>query len=400
MKELRWRAKDFSEFTFHLPSERVATMRANKLANELLRHSLLSRKYLPKSRLPRYNEFRQLVQAVHGNSSKASEVLSLRVFHSLKELCSEQIKRQNVKHARLTTIQSRLSPEIHRTAVHVRNKYNDLIDMQDIYRKNLLLLNRINAIKRIKGTIDCFNRTPIIATPKRRSLDLKAEALKRENKLIGCRLLTATSKVDSRNSRFHWTEHDRPESNASVDVLEKYSSYMPLPQPNKRLHTDKELLRPVIYFDLAERQKRFLGRICIQLYTEVSPEVVLEFVRLATDNDVQAHKFTHIFPDLWMRGELQPQARDALENHHSRCSTLDARKLKGLLSYSWRHVKRFPKGALVYTITFKKLSVTPLRRVIFGRVLSGMRMLEVCREFGTKGGKPRKPIVVVKCGLL
>ncbi|XP_034483325.1 uncharacterized protein LOC117788618 [Drosophila innubila] len=396
MQQLSMRQKKVSEFNLRTRTPRSFNMQAQKLASGLLRHSAMAKKYLPEGRLPHYTEFKRLVHAIYGNNNVANQCRSMKVYESLKDLRHLQLIRYYCKQAKSVT-QTRLSPQIHKSYVDVKGKHQDLSYKQDVYCKNLELLSHINGIQRVCGSVDCFNRNFQANEPNRFQINKDAEELKRANHRIGCRLLRVKSKVDSFNPSFLQPPTDLHD--APADVVQKYSSYMPLVSPKKRVHSAKELLRPIIYFDLSVRKSQLLGRLSIQLYTEVSPAVVLEFVRLAADNDVQAHKFTHIFPDLWMRGALSLQSRDALENHHTSPSPLDARQQKGLLSYSWNHRKQFPNGLLLYTITFKTLA-DPLQRVIFGRVLSGVRLLEVCREYGTKGGHPKRSVEVVKCGLL
>lgn len=190
------------------------------------------------------------------------------------------------------------------------------------------------------------------------------------------------------------------EQKASDETVSEFIPYMPSPRLGKR--SAHVLLRPIVYFDLAVKENnQFLGRLLLQLYTEISPEVVLEFVRLATHNDVQSHRFVRIFSDLWMEGEMVPGSPDTLRQHHSvKRSFLDPGKLTGLLSYPWDYRRSFPEGLLSYTISFKPVSVTPLQRVIFGQVRSGLRVLESCREFGTRNGSTKKTVIVTRCGLL
>ncbi|KAM8710245.1 hypothetical protein ACLKA7_016958 [Drosophila subpalustris] len=393
MRQLHLRENTYSQFSLNVQTSRSIGMQARKLASELLRQNAMTKKFLPERRLPRYTEFKELVKAVHGKSNMANQCRRVKVFESFKDLRHLQLLQDSWNNAK-SEVDTRMTPQTHKLSVDVRNKLQKINLKRDIYRRNLMLLSHINGIHRVTGNIDCFNRSFQAFEPNQYKIKKDAEALKKANHRIGCRLLRVKSEVNSFNSRFNVSLTDSHA--APADLVHRYSSYMPIQSPKNRLHSANELLRPIIYFDLCVRRNQFLGRLSIQLYTEVSPEVVLEFVRLATENDVQAHKFTHIFPDLWMRGEFTPQSRDALENHHSNpSSSLDARQPKGVLSYSWNYRKHFPNGLLLYTINFKTLAA-PMQRVIFGRVLKGVRLLEFCRDCGTKYGKPKKPVNVVK----
>lgn len=390
----------YSQFAVNVPTATARRMQANRLASDLLRHEDQVKQNLPELRAPTYREFRRLVHGIHGKGSTAAiQARQLNVYESFKDLHRLRVHR-NV----LANVKSKISTQLKLNNItnqrDLNNMYNALAVKQHMLHSNLSLLCRMNEIYRVRSYLDSFTRE--FRSPKQNNVMLKEKAmgLIKANSRLGCRLLSVKSRVNSFNP---W----RPAANISDphrfdDIVRKYSSYMPRPMQLGRTpeHSPKELLRPIIYFEMAVRPNHPLGRICIQLYTEVSPEVVLEFVRLATENDVQAHKFTRIFPDLWLEGQLMPQSKDALKNHHDHPSPLDARRTKGLLSYSWDHRQRFPNGLLVYTISFKTLAAMPLKRVCFGVVLKGLRLLEICRDFGTRRGKPTKGIEIVKCGLL
>lgn len=390
----------YSQFAVNVPTATARRMQADRLASDLLRHEDQVKQNLPELRAPTYREFRRLVHGIHGKGSTAAiQARQLNVYESFKDLHRLRVHR-NV----LANVKSKISTQLKLNNItnqrDLNNMYNALALKQHILHSNLSLLCRMNEIYRVRSYLDSFTRE--FRSPKQNNVMLKEKAmgLIKANSRLGCRLLSVKSRVNSFNP---W----RPAANISDphrfdDIVRKYSSYMPRPMQLGRTpeHSPKELLRPIIYFEMAVRPNHPLGRICIQLYTEVSPEVVLEFVRLATENDVQAHKFTRIFPDLWLEGQLMPQSKDALKNHHDHPSPLDARRTKGLLSYSWDHRQRFPNGLLVYTISFKTLAAMPLKRVCFGVVLKGLRLLEICRDFGTRRGKPTKGIEIVKCGLL
>lgn len=380
-------------------------MKSIKLAESLLNHTGLASKILPQNRLPNFQEFRLLVNAVESRrrTTMPSEIppqresYNERVFQILREMKSYQIYRDSINRA-----QSRLgiTPQ-ERTIKDEKTHKRELVMKQYLLHDNLQILRRLNAIQRMHGQVDSFNRTHDAHKPElflKRSI---AKKIKYENRRFGCRLEQMKSKVDCHNERFAQSPNDQ-KPKISQEIIRKYQKYMPAPTGlGKRSRTFNEMLRPMIYFDLCVgTDRQHLGRITIQLYTEVSPEVVLEFVRLATENDVQAHRFTHIFSELWMEGMVTPQSQDALHNHHNRQSHIDAREVRGVLSYAWDYRKQFPQGLLHYSISFKKLACHPLQRIIFGRVMSGCRLLDVCREYGTKSGKCKKYIMVVKSELL
>ncbi|ALC43051.1 CG32236 [Drosophila busckii] len=390
---MEYRTLNFSEFTLRALKELSIHKQSHILASKLLRGNQ-AKKLLPAQRMPSYKEFQRLVQAVHGRSREAQHSKRVCVYESLMELRRDQLNASKLKRVQ-SELQTRWSCAAKKSMLNVRSLSSVLEHKQEIYRKNIWLLKRMNFIYRMHGAVDSFNRSFKAPAPNHHKLKADAEELQRRNNFLGCRLMRVKSKVDSRNP---WVPSPAGLMlEATADTLRKYRSYM----PRSRQPRAKKLLRPIIYFDLALGNERPLGRICIQLFTEVSPEVVLEFVRLASSNEVQAHRFTHIFPDLWMQGELTPHDLNALEQHHQNApSPLNASRLKGVLSYAWRHRQHFPQGVLSYSISFKTLPLTARRRVNFGRVVRGVRLLEVCRDYGTNCGHLKKRIAVVECGLL
>ncbi|XP_020816435.1 uncharacterized protein LOC110190365 [Drosophila serrata] len=385
------RSVSYSEFFAQNQSSRKAQLRAQKVASDLLTDKMVREK-LPRHRVPTYSEFRQIMRSAGKRTMADNNVIT---FKSMVELRQAQINRGRLKNIK-STVDSRPTREI--PFFNCSKLENELSNKQILFRNNLELLAKMNEINRVKSTVDCFNRKFPALQPNRHKIRVLTERLNQENRQLGCRLSKVKSKVESLNPL---VAPLRPlEQKASIETVSEFIPYMPSPRLGKR--SAQILLRPIVYFDLAVLENnQFLGRMLLQLYTEISPEVVLEFVRMATHNDIQSHRFVRIFSDLWMEGELLPENRDTLSEHHSsKRSFLDPGKLTGLLSYPWDYRRNFPQGLLSYTISFKPLSVDPLPRVIFGQVRSGLRVLQSCPQFGTKNGKTKKTVIVSRCGLL
>ncbi|XP_017014256.2 uncharacterized protein [Drosophila takahashii] len=382
------RGASYSEFFVKTPTSRATELRAQKVANELVMKNKEVREKLLNNRVPTYAELRKIMRSA-GRQADLNPV----TYKSMMELRKSQID-----HRRLKSIKSSGDSFGYQARILNRSQLtSEFGQKQDIFRKNLELLGRINRTNRLKGCVDCFNRHFPALQPNRTKIRELAERLNQENRQLGCRLSQVKSKVDHHNP---YVAPVKPlEQKAPEQTVNAFLPYMPSPRLGKR--TAHILLRPIIYFDLAVRENnQFLGRLLLQLYTELSPEVVLQFVRMATHNDVGCHRFVRIFSNLWMEGELVPQGNDPLRNHHSvKHSFLDPSKLTGVISYPWDYRRHFPQGLLSYTISFKP-SVVPWQRVIFGRVCGGLRVLQNCHEFGTKNGKTKKTVCVTRCGLL
>ncbi|XP_017053215.1 uncharacterized protein LOC108096266 [Drosophila ficusphila] len=382
------RGANFAEIYVNAPTSRLTQLRAQKVANELMTKNREVRDKLLNKRVPSYAEFRRIMRSAGREADN-----NLVTYKSMMEIRQAQIDRRRLKNIKSSGDsignqlrifnRSQLSTEFNRK--------------QNIFRKNLELLGRINQTCRLKGGVNSFNRYFPSLQPNRVKIRELAERLNQENRQLGCRLSKVKSKVDNHNP---WVVPVKTmEQKASDETVAEFIPYMPSPRLGKR--SAHVLLRPTIYFDLAVRENnQFLGRLLLQLYTELSPEVVLEFVRMATHNDIKCHQFVRIFSDLWMEGELVPGGNDPLRDHHSvKYSFLDPSKLTGVISYPWDYRRHFPQGLLSYTISFKP-SVAPWNRVIFGRVCGGLRVLQNCQAFGTKNGKSKKTVIVTRCGLL
>ncbi|XP_017071327.1 uncharacterized protein LOC108107989 [Drosophila eugracilis] len=377
----------FSEFFVKTPTSRSTQLRAQEVATELVMKNKEARQKLLKNKVPTYAEFRKIMRSA-GKEADLNPV----TYKSMIEMRQSQID-----HRRLKTIKSTGDSLGFKPLLLNRSQVSYEFHLkQDIFRKNFDLLGRINHTNRLKGCVDSFNRNFPALQPNRVKIRELAGRLSQENRQLGCRLSKVKSKVDSHNP---WVAPVKPlEQKASEQTVSSFLPYMPSPRLGKR--TAHVLLRPIIYYDLAvQENNQFLGRLLLQLYTELSPEVVLEFVRMATHNDTRCHRFVRIFSNLWMEGEIVP-ANDPLRNHHSvKHSFLDPSKMIGMISYPWDYRRHFPQGLLSYTISFKP-SVVPWQRVIFGRVCGGLRVLQNCHEFGTKNGKTKKTVIMTRCGLL
>eukprot|EP00099_Drosophila_melanogaster_P027246 NP_729026.1 uncharacterized protein Dmel_CG32236 [Drosophila melanogaster] len=382
------RGVGFSEFFVKTPTSRSIQLRAKKVAKELVMQNKDVRDKILKNKVLTYAQFRKIMKSA-GNVTDLNPI----TYKSMIE-----IRQSQIDHRRLKSIKSAGdSLGFHARLLNRSQLAGEFNQKQEIFRKNMELLGRINKTNRLKGGVDSFNRHFPALQSNRNKIRELADRLSQENRQLGCRLSQVKSKVDSHNP---WVPPVKPlEQKASDETVSTFLPYMPSPRLGKR--SAQILLRPIIYFDMAVRENnQFMGRLLLQLYTELSPEVVLEFVRMATHNDVGCHRFVRIFSNLWMEAELVPAVHDSLHNHHSvKYSFLDPSKITGVLSYPWDYRRHFPQGLLSYTISFKQ-SVIPWQRVIFGRVCGGLRVLQNCHEFGTKNGKTKKTVIVTRCGLL
>ncbi|XP_037716458.1 uncharacterized protein LOC119551270 [Drosophila subpulchrella] len=163
-----------------------------------------------------------------------------------------------------------------------------------------------------------------------------------------------------------------------------------------------KLLRPQIYLDLEVREARIQGRLTIQLFTEACPQVVLEFMRICTQNKSNSIVFTRALAPIWMEGRLAMDKKRGSEvtNIEHDFEVLNHGVDAGILSFPSRYVRGSSRKAVNFTISFKPLSILNGRRIAFGKVCKGMQLLE--RIQGAIGHLPmsHKMIELTDCGVL
>ncbi|XP_049312936.1 uncharacterized protein LOC105227420 [Bactrocera dorsalis] len=169
---------------------------------------------------------------------------------------------------------------------------------------------------------------------------------------------------------------------------------------NEKLNNQR--CSPMTYPSIALKLKglRPVGRVLIQLYTEASPQVVLEFIRLARNNNADSLFITRVFPSLWLEGEL----RLPPDSHTHRKHEFDTRSLNhtnhgGIVSYSRENISGIESDRLSFAISFRPLPAANSKRIAFGRIVGGLKYLYELQDYGTKNGKPTRKVFISKCGL-
>lgn len=180
--------------------------------------------------------------------------------------------------------------------------------------------------------------------------------------------------------------------------LEKYHGYLlSIPKSDK---DRRHLFRPVIYFDVQEKDSQPLGRIVVQLFTEAAPQVVLQLVQACMDGKYKDFNIRRIFPQLWldieMPLEINSKLRSIIEYDGK---TIDHGTFDNVLSFRKDFLQGF-SNQFKFSMSFKPLRVANGKRVGFGRVVRGGKILKSLEVFGTKNGSLRTPIILTDCGVL
>ncbi|KAM7356728.1 peptidyl-prolyl cis-trans isomerase-like [Cochliomyia hominivorax] len=278
----------------------------------------------------------------------------------------------------------------------------DIFTLKSRIKENARLLVALNKVVRTKGEINTFRTAKNSYTPNYSKLSQKCLLLDKwdfENVRIGKKIMCVKPDLDTwLNDRFKRNIKKKKSTSFKYpfSILKKYSK-IEIPQNPLKL---KQFLRPKIWFNLELKNIRPLGQIIMELYTEAAPQVVMEFVRLCFAKEKERINFVRLFPQLWLEGEISLDDKTLIrENIEYDKRSLDHGQHVSVLSFNIRNVKCGKKCILNFTLSFKPLKVCNGRRVGFGYVCRGLKVLNSIECFGTKNGKPSKDIIVSDCGL-
>ncbi|XP_049859929.1 peptidyl-prolyl cis-trans isomerase A-like isoform X1 [Schistocerca gregaria] len=162
-------------------------------------------------------------------------------------------------------------------------------------------------------------------------------------------------------------------------------------------------LRPRCFFDLQIDNDIRLGRIIFELYGDYVPKAAANFLSMCKGCDGLTYKgscFHRIIPGLMCQGG------DITEFNGSGGMTIFG-EVFSKENYSLKHggigvlsmTGVSPtKISSLFNITFRELHALDGSSVVIGKVLKGINTLLKIEEFGYRTGKPRKKVVIAKCG--
>lgn len=163
-----------------------------------------------------------------------------------------------------------------------------------------------------------------------------------------------------------------------------------------------KLLRPQIFMDIAVANTPIQGRLCIQLFTEACPQVVLEFMRICTQQSQENIIFTRTLSPIWLEGHinLSPERCIVMSNIEHDFEVLNHGVDAGILSFPSRYVRGNSRTVLNFTISFKPLSSLNGKRIAFGKVRKGLQLLEKIQEATAHLTSNNRTVIVKQCGVL
>lgn len=276
----------------------------------------------------------------------------------------------------------------------------DAITFMNRTMDNIGILLGLNLTKRIQRD-NYFRKEAVIShsTALTRNIE-KIKTIEHDNFDMGKRIQDIRSSIDT--GRIAEQQVKKPVEKPPFELpkrgLEKYHGYL-LSIP-KSDNDRRQLFRPVIFFDVHVKDSRPLGRVIVQLFTEAAPLVVLHLVQACMDGKYKDFNIRRLFPQLWLDIEMPLEKESKL---HSIVEydgkAIDHGTFDNVLSFRKDFLQGFA-SKLKFSMSFKPLSVANGKRVGFGRVVRGGKILKSLETYGTKNGALHTPIIFTDCGVL
>lgn len=281
------------------------------------------------------------------------------------------------------------------------NLRTEAIKYLDHTMENISILKTLSQIQRA-NTTNYFRNEPVIGLPSAVPRNVqRIETIERENREMGKRIMEMTSSINTgRNVEKQGKKRmllDQPFI-LPKKALAKYA-HMPvtIPKTNKERH---QLFRPHIFFEVFQKGKLPLGPIVLELFTEAAPQVVLQLVKSCYNQEYDRFSIRRIFPGLWLDIDLPIEYNSKLHNQlEYDGKVIDHGETDYVLSFRKDYLQGFP-SYLTFSLAFKPISMANGKRIGFGRLIRGAKILDSLQSFGNKFGTVTRNIKFINCGLL
>lgn len=281
------------------------------------------------------------------------------------------------------------------------NLRQEAIKFMERTMTNMQMLKTLSLIRRSIGTK--YNRSEkVIGQPSAvgRMVE-RIDVIERENRDMGKRIRDMTSSIDTgRNKEQHGKKKPRVYKPFKLPkkALAKYANMpMTIPKTNRERY---QLFRPRIFFDVQLGGSRPLGRIEMELFTEAAPQVVLQLVQACFSDKFDKFNIKRLFPGLWLDIDFPLDFYSKLHNPlEYDGKVIDHGETNYVVSFSKDYLRGFP-NRLNFSISFKPISMANGKRVGFGRVIKGMKILESLQSYGNKHGIITRAIKFTNGGVL
>lgn len=253
-------------------------------------------------------------------------------------------------------------------------------------RRNIQMLLGLVSILRTHGNVQPFRMDELMPNSSARPFNIKLlERMEEKNRVIGQHLKDVVSGINTGREEIKLKGRKKPMPFVmNRKVMNIYKGYnVEIPKTSVERW---RLFRPRIYFDVYLKDQRLLGRVIIQLYTESAPVVVLQIVRACMCKNPW-FLIKRIFPDLWIDIELPLEKKSPLRQClEYNANAIDHGKHGYVLSFGKEYLHGF-QDHLHFSIAVRPLRVLNGRRIGFGRVVQGQKIIDCLQDYGTKHGK-------------
>lgn len=289
-----------------------------------------------------------------------------------------------------------------------RKCFTDYNRAYEIDKENKILLRKITAIDRKGGDIKTVNPLAYFSVSRwRRHLD-QMRVIERENRRVHDVICNSRSHYAKRTMTDEWKKflvRMVLSSKFPVSIFKKTSADRALRRAasiSEHLNI-KKISRPQCFLDFQVLEGEYLGRIVVELYSDIVPITVKNFTSICQPYGNLTYKNCPVHRIV--KGRFLETGDITLGTGMGGCSFF------GKEFDEENHVLKHTKAGVLsmvrvgkqknnsrFCITFASMQEWDKKNVVFGKVVYGAAVLEKINGYGRKIGKPLSPIVIADCG--
>ncbi|XP_026480099.1 peptidyl-prolyl cis-trans isomerase cyp11-like [Ctenocephalides felis] len=268
------------------------------------------------------------------------------------------------------------------------------MDKADIIRGNERLMKKLNHVYRSEASVAKFFKNASTAPTRMTNKKFKLADITEQNMALRKRIMERgpDPTIEPKNLKQWWKT-----TLTRMQAVSKYPLHFELEKEMKINSNNFSRC----YFDLGLDNGVNLGRLVFELYNEICPKTCQHFISIC--------KGTHE-NGLCYEGTLLHRIVTGNCIHGGITTTTCIGTKKSLVLDAENHIINHDRLGILsmdgraesqYLITLRAMPEYDGRRVAFGRVVCGVRVLKgVENDFGTRKGRPSQNVRVVQCGQL